>query len=209
MLFSIAGSQGTGKSTLITMLQDYFPSDIPKTSRSILADWNVTLSQVNNDHKLTIEFQEEILKRKIADEAPFVADPDKLFVTERTFADLFCYALVALGKDNEYSDWLDDYFLRCKAEQDKYLAVFYLTAGHFKPVADGVRGSNQHYSRMVDLVMRDYTRQMYRQVYEIDTGDNYLRKRMLMKHLERELSLKMFDMDYIHGDKEFKFEEEQ
>lgn len=160
MLFSIAGSQGTGKSTLIESLQTHFPSDIPKTSRSILKDWNVSLSQVNNDHKLTIEFQEEILKRKTADEAPFVADPDKIYVTERTYADLFTYALVVLGKDNEYSDWLDDYYERCKAQQEKYMAVFYLNGGFFKPVHDGVRGSNQHYSRLVDLVMWDYTDKM-------------------------------------------------
>lgn len=159
MLFSIAGSQGTGKSTLINALKDDFKSDIPKTSRSILADWNVTLSQVNNDRPLTIRFQEEILKRKLADEAPFVAS-DEVFVTERTFADLFVYALVAIGKDNEYSDWLDEYYLRCVEAQKSYIQVFYLKGGHFKPVEDGVRGTNIHYSRLVDLVMSDYTLNM-------------------------------------------------
>lgn len=157
MLFAISGSQGTGKSTMIASLQDYFPTDIPKTSRSILSDWNVTLSQVNNDHELTIKFQDEILKRKIADEAPYVAEKDAMYVTERTYADLFVYALVALGKDNEYSDWLDEYYHRCKAAQETYEHVFYLTAGHFQPVNDGVRGINKHYSRMVDMVMGDYT----------------------------------------------------
>lgn len=184
MLFSIAGSQGTGKSTLIGTLQSNFPSDIPKTSRSILKDWNVSLSQVNNDHKLTIEFQEEILKRKTEDEAAFVADPDNLFVTERTYADLFTYALVALGKDNEYSDWLDDYHDRCKAQQDKYLAVFYLKGGYFKPVHDGVRGSNTHYSRLVDLVMWDYTNTMSGTfLYEVNMPELTLRTEFVHEHV--------------------------
>jgi predicted ABC-type ATPase len=156
MLFSIAGSQGTGKSTLISELKDKYPNDIPKTSRSILSDWNLTLSQVNNDRELTVKFQEEILKRKITDEAPYVSSEQR-FCTERTYADLFVYALVAIGKDNEYSDWLDDYFLRCKTAQKTYEKVFYLTGGHFPPVNDGVRGINKHYSKMVDLVMFEYT----------------------------------------------------
>lgn len=159
MLFAISGSQGTGKTTLIEALQDLYPAPSPKTSRSILKEWNVTLSQVNNDRELTVKFQEEILKRKIEDEAPYV-ESEQLFCTERTFADLFVYAVVAIGKDNEYSSWLDDYYLRCVEAQHRYDMVFYLTGGHFTPVNDGVRGINQHYSRLVDLVMYDYTCRM-------------------------------------------------
>ena len=156
MLIAIAGSQGTGKSTLLSELNKYYPTVTRKTSRSILTDWNVTLSQVNNDRDLTIRFQDEILARKIADEKEAVESLG-LHFTERTFADLFTYALVALGKDNEYSDWLDEYYTKCSAAQDQYVGVFYLKAGHFKPVEDGVRGTNQYYSRLVDNVMYEYT----------------------------------------------------
>jgi nicotinamide riboside kinase len=156
-LIAISGSQGTGKSTLIDALP--YNKITRKTSRSILSEWGVTLSQVNNDRPLTIKFQDEILRRKIEDEQD-AADSSEVFVTERTYTDLFVYALVAIGKDNEYSDWLDEYYDRCAAAQDKYFDVFYLTGGHFRPVYDGVRGVNEHYSWMVDACMLEYTRRM-------------------------------------------------
>jgi nicotinamide riboside kinase len=168
-LVAISGSQGTGKSTLIDALP--YNKITRKTSRSVLSDWGVTLSQVNNDRPLTIKFQDEILKRKQEDEAIGRDSPD-LYVTERTYADLFVYALVAIGKDNEYSDWLDEYYDRCKEAQHKYMEVFYLTGGHFRPVYDGVRGVNEHYSWMVDACMSEYTRRMSGREYNmIDTPD--------------------------------------
>lgn len=165
-LVAISGSQGTGKSTLIDALP--YNKITRKTSRSVLSDWGVTLSQVNNDRPLTIKFQDEILKRKQDDEA-IGRDSDQLFVTERTYADLFVYALVAIGKDNEYSDWLDDYYLRCKAAQDSYQRIFYITGGHFQPVNDGVRAVNKHYSFMVDAMMLHYTKDLQYQVVPVST----------------------------------------
>lgn len=157
MLISISGSQGVGKSTTISHLP--YKQIERKTSRSILAEWQVTLSEVNNNRPLTVRFQDEILKRKINDEAHAVQS-DEQYVTERTFADLFVYALVAVGKDNEYSAWLDEYYERCVEAQSAYEHVFYITGGHFAPVEDGVRAINQHYSRMVDWTMHPYTRMM-------------------------------------------------
>lgn len=171
-LIAVSGSQGTGKSTLIDALK--YPSITRKTSRSILSDWGVTLSQVNNDRDLTVRFQDEILTRKLEDEAAAVQS-DQQFITERTYADLFVYALVAIGKDNEYSDWLDGYYERCKEAQRSYSRVFYLTAGHFKPVNDGVRAINEHYSRMVDLTMYEYTCRMSPTVTPIHTANLDLR----------------------------------
>jgi AAA domain len=156
-LIAISGSQGTGKTTLIDALP--YEKITRKTSRSILSEWGVTLSQVNNDRPLTIKFQDEILQRKIEDEWE-ATESDQVFITERTYADLFVYALVAIGKDNEYSDWLDDYYDRCALAQKRYGWVLYLTGGHFRPVYDGVRGVNEHYSWMVDTCMLEYTRRM-------------------------------------------------
>lgn len=180
MLVSIAGSQGTGKTTLIDALN--IPAITRKTSRSILAEWGVTLSQVNNDRPLTVKFQDEILKRKLEDEAEAVASSE-LFITERTYADLFVYALVAIGKDNEYSDWLDGYYQRCVDAQRSYKNVFYLTAGHFRPVNDGVRAINEHYSRMVDLTMYEYTCRMTPSVTPIKTGNLELRVQLVKDQL--------------------------
>ena len=161
MLFAISGSQGSGKSTVLTHLADLgFPTVTRKTSRSILDDWGVTLSQVNNDRELTVKFQDEILQRKVDDEREAREDVSRIWFTERTYADLFTYAVVAIGKDNEYTDWVNDYFERCKKEQHTYAHNFYLKGGMFNVEADGVRGINQHYARMVDVVMEDVTKRM-------------------------------------------------
>lgn len=160
MLIAISGSQGAGKTVLVNELEKCGYYTIQrKTSRSILSDWGVTLSQVNNNRDLTVKFQDEILVRKMADESVAVHSSD-VWVTERTFADLFTYACVAIGKDNEYSDWLDEYFHKCAAAQTMYDRVFYLKGGLFPVQNDGVRAVNQHYSRMVDLFMEEYTSKM-------------------------------------------------
>lgn len=160
MLVAISGSQGSGKTTVLNALKQLgYPIVERKTSRSILSDWGVTLQEVNNDHDLTIRFQEEISKRKYEDELEFI-NSSKLCFTERTHSDLFTYALVSLGKDNDYSDWLNKYYETSKRYNESYKGVAFLQAGHFDVVHDGVRGSNEHYSRMVDITMLDFTKQM-------------------------------------------------
>jgi len=163
MLFAVSGSQGSGKSSIINELQDRgFPIVKRKTSRSILKEWGVTLSEVNNDRPLTVKFQDEILKRKFEDERPAALDTSRVYFTERTYADLFTYALIALGKDNEYSDWINDYFERCRQYQATYNHIFYVPAGNFTVEHDGVRGSNIHYSQLTDRAMLDITEKMTR-----------------------------------------------
>lgn len=160
MLFAVAGSQGSGKSTTLNALKEKGYNIIErKTSRSILDDWNVTLQEVNNDPALTIRFQDEITKRKRIDELSAIHSDD-IWFTERTHSDLFTYAVISLGKDNQYSAWLDEYYEKCDLYNEAYMKAFYLTAGHFNIEHDGVRGSNQHYSRMVDAAMLDFTKQM-------------------------------------------------
>lgn len=177
MLFAISGSQGSGKSTVIqTLKQKGFPIIERKTSRSILDEWGVTLSQVNNDRELTVNFQDEILYRKIADDQTASEDTSRIYFTERTLADFFTYALIAIGKDNEYSDWVNEYFKRCCDAQTMYSHNFYLSPllGDTIDVveSDGVRGSNAHYARMVDIVMRDVTASMNQHTYNSITFEN-------------------------------------
>lgn len=160
MLIAISGSQGSGKSTVVSELKARGYNTIErKTSRSILSDWGVTLEQVNNDHDLTISFQEEIITRKYQDEMEG-RDSSEYYFTERSYADLFTYAVVSLGKDNKYSNWLDSYYNRCRGSQHSYEEVFYLIGGMFPVVHDGVRGSNTHYSRMVDVSMMHFSEMM-------------------------------------------------
>lgn len=161
MLVAVSGSQGSGKSTILNKIRKLGYNTVErKTSRSILEEWGVTLQEVNNNSDLTIRFQEEITRRKFQDEAIAVDNPNEVWFTERTHADLFTYALVSLGKDNTFSEWLDKYYQTCMKYNLLYDAVFYLRAGHFNIEHDGTRGSNVHYSRMVDLTMLDVTQQM-------------------------------------------------
>jgi len=170
VLVAVSGSQGSGKSTTIDSLFHRSLDSSSRTrktpirvvarksSRSIFAAWGVTLNEVNNDRDLTLKFQDEIIERKHQDEANM--DSDGLVFTERTYADLFTYALVSLGNNNKNSDWLNEYYLKCIEYQQTYDSVYYLSAGKFNVKHDGVRGSNDHYSRMVDITMREYTEQM-------------------------------------------------
>ena len=159
MLVTCMGSQGAGKTTILSRLKESNYNIIErKTSRSILSDWNVTLQEVNNNPELTIKFQEEIIQRKFNDEA-HARLSDEIWFTERSYIDLAVYTIVSLGKDNQYSEWLSKYVNKCIQYHQHYDLVFYLQAGHFTPEDDGVRGTNHLYSRMVDLLMHDLTQQ--------------------------------------------------
>jgi len=155
MLIAIAGSQGSGKTTLLNELaRKGFKVIERKTSRSILKDWGYELADVYSNQPLTVKFQDEIIKRKIEDECE-AAQSDDIWFTERTYTDLFTYATVVLGWNNEYSNYLNNYYEQCKVAQATYSHVFYLEGGKFQIEHDGVRGSNQFYGRMVDLMMHD------------------------------------------------------
>lgn len=158
MLVTISGAQGSGKSTILAELQKRGYEVVErKTSRSILTDWNMSLDEINNDPELSKKFQVEILDRKISDELDAVNSNNVMF-TERSYMDLFVYTLINLGKFNEHDEWINWYYDQCiKAQRAYCKRVFYVKSGLFDVAADGVRGSNKHYSRLVDLVLEDYT----------------------------------------------------
>ncbi len=160
MLISISGSQSSGKSTCLKMISDMgFPVVQRKTSRSILQEWGISLDEVNRNQELAIKFQEEIITRKFNDELAFAEQyPDTLVFTERTYADLFAYTMASLGAQNEYSNWINEYFDRCLQLQQSYSHVFYLRPIGVTP--DGVRSENIHFGQMIDLIMVNYTEQM-------------------------------------------------
>lgn len=160
MLVAVSGSQGSGKSTVLKELKNRgYETIVRKSARSILDDWGVTLNEVNGQHELTIKFQAEITKRKYEDEV-MASISDRLVFTERTHADLFVYALIDLGRNNDYSEWVNEYYSKCLAYNQMYNKVYYLRAGMFQVENDGVRGANRQYSRMVDISMLDFTQQM-------------------------------------------------
>lgn len=161
MLIALTGPQGGGKSTLTEHFQQQgYPIVTRKTARSILGEWNVTLHDVNNDFALSMKFQEEVIKRKHQDELEAIEDNKRVWLIERSFVDVFAYTLVNFGKNNEYNDWLNDYYIRCKEYQQYYAGVIYVPGGYFPIREDGVRGHNQHYGQMIDLIMKHYTLEM-------------------------------------------------
>lgn len=157
MLYAISGAQGCGKSTLLAALEAQGYKVVSrKTSRSILSDWNMTLDEINADPELSTKFQLEILNRKAQDEHDAIHS-DEVWLTERTYMDLFVYALINMGKHNEFSTWIDAYYDKCLENQQHYDGIFYVRSGLFTVSHDGVRGSNQHYSKLVDLTLEHYT----------------------------------------------------
>ena len=161
MLISIAGSQGSGKSTVLKALGNAGHNIVTrKTARSILEEWEVTLDIVNQDPDLKMAFQMELVDRKFKDEIEF-AYAEELYFTERTFADLFTYALISFGQYNQYDDWIDTYYKTCKDACNNYTQVYYLEPCFSHNIEDdGVRSVNGHYSRMVDVTMLDVTHAM-------------------------------------------------
>lgn len=153
MLIAVSGAQGSGKSTVIKELERQgHPVVKRKTSRSLLQDWGKTLDQIFSDLDLTVQFQNELLRRKRQDEHDAWLDTAVWF-TERSYTDVFTYAVVYLGRHNKYSEWLDTYFEECTKSNNTYEHVFYLQSGFFDVEHDGVRGSNQHYANMVNVTM--------------------------------------------------------
>jgi len=161
MLISIAGSQGSGKSTVLKELSNAGHNIVErKTARSIITEWGVTLDAINQDPDLKMAFQMELVDRKFKDEMEY-AFADELYFTERTFADLFTYALISFGQYNQYDDWIDTYYKTCKDACNNYTRVYYLQAKFSHNIEnDGVRSINEHYSRMVDITMLDVTKAM-------------------------------------------------
>lgn len=156
MLVGISGSQGQGKSTVCdSLMQRGFKVVQNKTSRSILSDWGYTLNEINSYQPLTVKFQDEILVRHIRTNVA-AAESSDLYVSERTFADIFVYSLFVLGPFNAYSNWLNEYYYKCMEAQRMYSGIVYLTGRQYTPQNDGVRSINQHYTTAVDDLINKY-----------------------------------------------------
>lgn len=161
MLVAISGSQGSGKSTIIHELKRLGYDVITrKTARSILDAWGTSLEDVYKDFDLNQAFHEELVRLKYADELESIIS-DKIIFTERTYADIFTYALISFGQHNKYDKWLDNYFKKCKEHCQNYDHVFYIKSNFLIGVEnDGVRSINEHYSRLINLSMFDNIQQM-------------------------------------------------
>lgn len=154
-IIAISGSQGQGKSTVLASLGELGYNILPhKTSRSILNEWGYTLNDLNKDFELKKKFQEECLIRH---KQYCTVNDDKLYFTERSFADIFVYALFSLGIFNEYDEWISDFYHKCKvAQRETYKNIIYLAGNNIKAKDDGTRSTNYHFGMCVDWAINHY-----------------------------------------------------
>lgn len=180
MLITVSGAQGQGKSTVLSALSERGHLIVPnKTARSILADWGKTLEEVYSDKPLTVDFHEAILERHAAMCKPYKDSSEVAFI-ERSYADIFSYALAVLGPFNTYSAWLNDFYARCAKQQGDFAAVIYLAGREYVPEADGVRSTNIHFSELVDASIKKYLKQfsdrtLSHRVFEVSSDDTGVR----------------------------------
>jgi deoxyadenosine/deoxycytidine kinase len=161
-IVGISGAQGQGKSTLInyvTETHDFIHSLDVQTARETLKDWGYSLTEVNSFMPLKVNFQEELFNRHVRSlERELTFGTDSVKLVERTFADIFAYALTSVGPFNQYSDWLNEYANKCSFAQNKYFAhIIYLSGREYTPQEDGVRSINSHFSKLTDYLISYYT----------------------------------------------------
>lgn len=162
MIIGITASQGQGKSTLINEFCKTYnigESANIQTARELLKEYGLSLNEVNKFHDIKRQFQDELLEKhyralvNLKDQSQ-----DKIVFVERTFIDIFIYALVSLGPLNDYSDWLNEYYESCKKAQNEcFDGIIKLTGRENANIEDdGVRSTNKHFSRMVDGLIKMY-----------------------------------------------------
>jgi len=162
MLIGLSSSQGQGKSTVLSSLREGGYEVVPlNTARVILSDWNISLSDLERDPPLRIKFQDRLIREHFDALTGLVCN-GPVFV-ERTFADIFTYTLMSLGAFNEYSEWLNSYYEKCKEYQGVFDAVVLLEGRESSDVEnDGVRSTNAHFVSVVKNRIQYYVYDMFR-----------------------------------------------
>jgi predicted ATPase len=157
MLIAVSGTQGCGKSTLISELCNRYPSIemVPsQTSRKVIAKFGITLEQIYNNKDMIASFQVEVLAQKIADDAEYYKS-DKLYIIERSYADLLAYTVANLGSVNKYNQFVQDYYDTCMKFQQRYLHNFFIKGEKFQIQNDNVRPVNNQFAKMIELYLHD------------------------------------------------------
>lgn len=159
-IIGISAAQGQGKSTMIKLAVEENESlshlDI-QTARDLLQEWGYTLTEVNKYMPLKVKFQEELFSRHFK-ALMDVKHKSGTFLVERTFADIFSYALISLGPFNEYSKWLSEYADQCSdAQETLFDHVIFLSGREYVPEEDGVRSVNKHFAELMDYLIQTHT----------------------------------------------------
>lgn len=156
MIITISGAQGQGKTTVLNTLRERGHSVVQnKTARSILDMWDVTLDEVYSSHQLTKDFHLAIVNAHNSVCSQYKESEELIFI-ERSYADIFSYALAVLGPFNQHSSWLNAFHDTCQDMQKVFECGFYLSGRDYIPETDGVRSTNTHFTSLIDTSIRKY-----------------------------------------------------
>lgn len=189
MLIGVSAAQGQGKTTILNDLTLKGYEVIKnKTSRSILKRWGYNLAEINAYAPLAVKFQDEILKVH-EENNNYAINSSEIVLQERTYADVMSYAIFTdIGGNNYYSKWIDDYYNKCKELQNDYACVIFLSGRkNFEVQDDGVRATNKHYQKAIDMLIKLYVEEFNSKgnVLYVDTSDHNERVEMITKHIKR------------------------
>lgn len=146
MLLCISGSHGEGKTTLLEEYMSKYQDArwIKNTAaRDSLRELGMTLENVYSSKEKIVEFQELVLKKQnhIVEQAN---STNILHVTERSYLDLLTYAILGIGGDVRFQDWLDSYAEDCMYGHELTSGLLHLEGrvipmGGTSPENDGTR----------------------------------------------------------------------
>lgn len=133
---ALSGAQGGGKSTLLNGLRDLgWIVDDFRVSRAVQAQlgWE-KLDRVMDDIETMKVFQEEIFTQKYQRDHALAAEPEKVILTERSFADIAAYTSFWCWEHvdrrnwslDEAMKWLTPYLARCREAQRIYAGILLL-----------------------------------------------------------------------------------
>lgn len=131
-----------------------------KAARSVMFDMGHTLEEILNDELLAIEFQTLIMCEKYNNDKKlhllsgnYLDNCDIVFV-ERSMIDLYAFAVTWQDRFSpRFTDWVNrSYSQKCLEKQKIYLHNFFLPAGVFNHVDDGVRAKADTQSTVSMLV---------------------------------------------------------
>ena len=160
MIIAISGTQGQGKTFILKHLEDIGYNVLYNTTaRDTLNIMDMTLTEVYSMPDAAQEFQNKILETQSKINIKH-ANSDTILFTERSFADIFTYAMFALGNINTYDKWLAEYYEKCVTLQKQYNSIIFLSGREFIPEDDGVRSTNAEFGKCVDIIAEHYASNM-------------------------------------------------
>lgn len=182
MLIAISGSQGQGKTTVLQSLNNRYNVVQNKTARSVLNDWQETLSNIYQNKDLCYKFHKEILSRHYTTCSQY-CDNDEIFLIERSPADIFAYYSVVAGPYNECNEYVNDIYLDCIKLSKLFKSCILITGRTYTPVNDSVRSVNLHYCNIIDLLLKNYVPKFHNEHIIINSENHDIRIKQIKEYL--------------------------